>query len=170
MDFDASHIDEVTEYFAHKDINNFWKSWNAKYGKHVNTNNICISGYQKADDIANAFQKHYANIFVNSASEQAKVYQYNELRLNYAGSTDKDMCVTVEDIEAAIKNLKKNKAAGADHIVAEHVIYSHPCLIVLLKLLFYMMLLHGYVPNDFATGIIVPLIKDKSGDLSSVEK
>ena len=29
--------------------------------------------------------------------------------------------------------------------------------------------LHGYVPNDFATGIIVPLIKDKSGDLSSVE-
>jgi len=40
------------------------------------------------------------------------------------------MQVTVtEDIEAAIKNLKKNKAAGADHIVAEHVIYSHPCLI-----------------------------------------
>ena len=25
---------------------------------HVNTDNICISGYQKADDIANAFQKH----------------------------------------------------------------------------------------------------------------
>jgi len=64
--------------------------------------------------------------------------------------------------------MKKNKAAGADHIVAEHVMYSHPCLIVLLKLLFYMMLLHGYVPNDFATGIIVPLLKDKSGDLSSV--
>jgi len=130
-----------------------------QYGKHVNTDNICISGCQKADDIANAFRKHYANIFVNSANEQAKVHQYNELRLNYAGSTDKDMCVTVEDIEAAIKNLKKNKAAGADHIVAEHVIYSHPCLIVLLKLLFYMMLLHGYVPNDFATGIIIPLIK-----------
>jgi len=40
---------------------------------------------------------------------------------------------------------------------------------VLLKVLFYIMLLHGYVPNDFATDIIIPLIKDKSGDLSSVE-
>jgi len=93
----------------------------------------------------------------------------NEFRLNYAGSTYKDMCVTVEDIEAAIKNLKKNKIAVADHIVAEHVIYCHPCLIVLLKLLFHVMLLYGYVPNDFATGIIVPLIKDKSGDLTSAE-
>jgi len=69
------------------------------------------------------------------------------LRLNYAGSIDRDMCVTVEDIEAASKKLKKNKATGTDHIVAEHVIYSYPCLIVLLKLLFYMMLLHGYVPK-----------------------
>jgi len=28
-----------------------------------------------------------------------------------------------------------------------------------------MMFLHGYVLNDFATGIIVPLIKEKSGNL-----
>jgi len=89
MDFDASHIDEVTEYFAHIDINNFWKSWNAKYGNHVNTDNICISGFQKADDIANAFWKHYTNIFVNSGNAQAKVHQYNELRLNYAGNCNR---------------------------------------------------------------------------------
>jgi len=43
----------------------------------------------------------------------------------------------IEDTEAVIRNLKKNKAAGADCIVAEHVIYSHPCLIVILKLLFH---------------------------------
>jgi len=29
--------------------------------------------------------------------------------------------------------------------------------------------LHGYVPNAFASGIIVPIVKDKSGDLASVE-
>jgi len=32
-----------------------------------------------------------------------------------------------------------------------------------------MMLLHGYVPNNFVTGIIVPLIKNKTGDHSSLE-
>ena len=44
-------------------------------------------------------------------------------------------------------NLKKSKAAGVDNIVAEHIVNSHPCLIIHLKLLFQMMLLHGYVPN-----------------------
>jgi len=32
-----------------------------------------------------------------------------------------------------------------------------------------MMLLHGYVSSSFGTGIVVPLVKDKSGDLSSVD-
>ena len=27
----------------------------------------------------------------------------------------------------------------------------------------------GYVPDNFCTGIIVPLVKDKCGDISSVE-
>ena len=36
MDFETSHIDETTEYFAVKDMNNFWKSWSAKYNKHIN--------------------------------------------------------------------------------------------------------------------------------------
>ena len=52
---------------------------------------VCINGYQKEDGIANAFQEHFANIFVNSANEKVKVHQYNEMRLNYAGSIDKDM-------------------------------------------------------------------------------
>jgi len=38
--------------------------------------------------------------------------------------------VTTENTEAAIKNLKKGKAAGADQIVSEHIIYSHPCIVV----------------------------------------
>jgi hypothetical protein len=29
------------------------------------------------------------------------------------------------------------------------------------------MLKHGYVPNQFGRGIIIPLVKDKHGDLTS---
>lgn len=32
-----------------------------------------------------------------------------------------------------------------------------------------MMLNHYYVPDAFGSGIIVPIVKDKSGDLSSVD-
>ena len=31
------------------------------------------------------------------------------------------------------------------------------------------MLLHGYVPDRFGCGIIVPLIKDRLGDVSSLD-
>ena len=61
MDFENSHIDEITEYFTAKDMNNFWKSWSAKYSKHINAENININGYQKAND-TNTFREHYAKI------------------------------------------------------------------------------------------------------------
>ena len=148
-DFEKSHIDEVTEYFAHKDMNNFWKCWSTKYNKHVNSDNISINGCQNAQDIANAFREHYANIFVNSADEKNKVQQFIDARLNYSGDVGTDTLISVEDIEAALRNLKKGKAAGADCIVAEHILHCHPSIIVHLKLLFHMMLLHGYVPDYF---------------------
>ena len=105
MDFEKSHTDEVTEYFAHKNMNNFWKSWNAKYCKHVNASNISINGYQKEP-----FREHYVNIFINSANERNKVNEFNKMRLHYIGDTHNDALLSVEDIESAVRHLKKGKA------------------------------------------------------------
>jgi len=96
VDFEKSHTDEVTEYFARKDMDNFWKSWNAKYCKHINAPNISINGYQKEPDIATAFREHYANIFINSANERNKVDEFNKMRLHYIGGTDIDTLLSVE--------------------------------------------------------------------------
>jgi len=79
------------------------------------------------------------------------------------------MLVIVENIEQAVNKLSIKKAAGIDGITFEHILYSHPCLIVHLKLLFHMMLLHGYVPNNFGLGIVVPMLKDKNGDQTSTD-
>ena len=76
--------------------------------------------------------------------------------------------MTVEDVEQAVNMLKVKKAAGIHCVMFEHILYSHPCLIVHLELLFHMMLLHGYVPNNISLGV-VPILKDKCGDLSSVD-
>jgi len=53
--------------------------------------------------------------------------------------------------------------------MSDHILNSHPCLIVHLKLLFHIMLLYGYVPNNFSLGVVVPILKGKYGDLSSVD-
>ena len=66
----------------------------------------------------------------------------------------------VLDVEKAFEKLKIGKAPGLDGNVTEHLIYSHPSLIVCLTLPFNMMSLHDFVPDDSGIGVIIPIIKD----------
>jgi len=63
--------------------------------------------------------------------------------------------------------MKSGKAAGYDNLTLEHIVFSHPSLVAHLCNIFNLMLKHCYVPNEFGRGIIVPLVKDKRGDLFS---
>ena len=68
-----------------------------------------------------------------------------------------------------IVRLKRWKAAGLDGIVSEHIIYGGDQLYVHLCVLFNALLAHSFVPCDFCTGIIVPLLKSKHGDATSLD-
>ena len=57
-------------------------------------------------------------------------------------------------------------AAG---LVADHIVHAAPSLIIHLKLLFSLFLSHEYVPDAFRFGIIIPIVKDKSGDHSLLD-
>jgi len=77
--------------------------------------------------------------------------------------------LTVEDVDKAVRNnLRIGKAAGIDNIVAEHIIHAHPAIIYHLTKLFNQLILHSYVPNTFGHAIIVPLVKDRNGDVSKL--
>ena len=46
--------------------------------------------------------------------------------------------------------------------------YSHPSLIYHLRKLFNLIMQHGYVPKNFGDGVVVPILKDRLGDVSSL--
>ena len=71
----------------------------------------------------------------------------------------------VSDIEKALKCVKNGKAAGCYGIVKEHILYGHPSIIVYLMFLFNIMTLHCFVPDNFGIGVIIPIIKDRLGDI-----
>ena len=52
--------------------------------------------------------------------------------------------------------------------MAEHFLNGHPIVIVELTKYFNALLRHHYVPNFFGLGIIIPLVKDMGGDLTSL--
>ena len=72
-----------------------------------------------------------------------------------------DIIIDIDEVEQCVKSLKCNKAAGLDNTVGEHLLHSHPAIIMLLKQLFTVMLTHAYVPSAFGAGIVVPIVKDK---------
>ena len=73
-------------------------------------------------------------------------------------------------VQNAIDNLKSGKACGNDglYISAEHFIHSDRRITILLSIFYNIMISHGHLPDDFMKTIIIPLIKDKSGDTSNV--
>ena len=73
------------------------------------------------------------------------------------------------DMPSCLNILKLRKSTGADIIVAERIEHCYPSIIIHKKLLFTIMVSHSYVSESFDVGIIIPVPKDKSGDLSSLD-
>ncbi len=71
-------------------------------------------------------------------------------------------------VQTAINKLKSEKSCGNDGLSGEHFKNSHDRLSVLLALFYSSALSHGYIPADFMKTIIVPLVKNKSGDICDV--
>jgi hypothetical protein len=76
--------------------------------------------------------------------------------------------ITVDQIDSCIRKLHLLKAAGPDDLVVLQLVHAHLSLVIHIKLLFNLVVSHGYIPHDFGHSIIVPLIKDKSVSLNSI--
>jgi hypothetical protein len=79
-----------------------------------------------------------------------------------------DHVITHMDLRDAIQQLKCRKSCGPDGMNAEALKHSGHVLSVHLTLLFNMCLCHCYLPDELIKTTVVPLLKNKSGDISDV--
>ena len=124
----------------------------------------CISDSDIADKFATFFSGIYSAAISDNHTFKAEVHLNDN-----ENSTDYSVCsrITVENIDACIRKMHLHKAAGPDGLMAQHLRFAHPCLIIHIKLLFTFIMWHGYVPDDFGCGIIVPFVKDNSGNINN---
>ena len=118
-----------------------------------------------AESFADTFE---ASFQPNNTPAHARLQQQFQLLYgSYCGDTfDIESAVKVELVDPAIRNLKLGRAAGPDAICAEHLLYSHPLLCVLLSLLFCLIFKYNYVPASFGIGMIIPLLKADNCDFT----
>ena len=73
---------------------------------------------------------------------------------------------SVSDVCDAIKCVKLGKSTGMDNMYGEHFKFADDRIFVLLSILFNTMIIHNFIPKAMLDAIIVPLIKDKLGNIS----
>ena len=71
-------------------------------------------------------------------------------------------------LNSALNHSSLTKQLCVDNIVSEHLLHCQPSIII--PKIFYLTFMsrHSFVSNDFSQGIIIPIIKERTGDLSSV--
>ena len=89
-------------------------------------------------------------------------------KINNIKHADNVLFCTPASIKDNVVNLKKGKAPGSDDLYAEHLIYSHPRLYVILSIVFNSMIFHGHVIESLMNTVIVPLIKNRTGNCSDI--
>ena len=55
--------------------------------------------------------------------------------------------ITEQQIYSSLHDLHLHKASSPDNIAGEHLLYAHPSLIIHLKLLFSLIVAHGFMPD-----------------------
>ena len=73
--------------------------------------------------------------------------------------------VTVDDMICSIKELPNNKSPGYDGLMSEHFKYASHRLCVLMTIIIQIMIKHGFLPQQFMTTMLVPILKNKNGDI-----
>ena len=69
-----------------------------------------------------------------------------------------------KDLKSCV--LITGKASGMDGLTGESLKYANHILPVLLSICFTCMFKHCYLPNSMLDSVIVPLVKNRNGDLS----
>ena len=71
-------------------------------------------------------------------------------------------------VQNAMDTFKCGKSCGNDGLSAEHFKHADGCVTILLSIFDTGAIRHGYLPGDFMKTIIIPLVRNKSGDRSDI--
>ena len=163
---------DLHEALLNKDTNNFWKIWNSKFNS-KSKESIMIDGLTDQLEIANSF----ANFFEKtcSANDSAKnaeikktaTFMFSQYNNN---SNAENFFVTTSEIDEIVSKLKFGKAPGFDGVMAEHIRYAHPVVIVFLVNLFNLMMKNCFVPQSFGVGLTIPIPKESTFKFNSSTK
>lgn len=74
--------------------------------------------------------------------------------------------IVAKDIKQIIQSMSRGKSPGHDGLSIEHLRFAGPHLPRVLALFYNVCMSHAYLPHDMLKTIVVPVVKNKTGDLT----
>ena len=153
--------DALAQHLLEKDFIQFWKDVDKSNCKRLPLSES-VGGVSGHENIANLWRSHYETLFssVKGSTHKDKV-------VNNISNISIDCELTsYTEVAEAIKSLDNGKACGSDNIFPEHLKLGGNRIAISLSLCFNAFIVHGFLPDSLMNTVIVPVIKNKSGDVS----
>ena len=115
--------------------------------------------------IADKFAQYFSNTYTcnNPARAEALKQEFHSKREKYCGlPVLNDLPFDTELVSTVVLNLKRGKAPDVYGLMAEHLLFCHPIVSVILSKFFRLLMITRYVPRGFKRNYIVriPKLKD----------
>ncbi|XP_059058845.1 uncharacterized protein LOC131852221 [Achroia grisella] len=122
---------------------------------------VSVNSISNPKDIADLFMNHFKVDPVLQPSTRSECARSTKSRVPVQFSTD--------EIKYVIKSMTRGKSPGHDSLSVEHFQCAGPQLLRVLTALYNLCIQHSYLPNALMRTIVVPIAKNKTGDLSNKE-
>ncbi|CAH2106699.1 unnamed protein product [Euphydryas editha] len=151
-------MDMLAKSHSGKDFKSFWKL--TKKLNPGSSRPVSVAGVHDSVDIANLFQQHFK---VESPLRQS-------VRMADVGSASGDISVrfTEKEVATIISGMKRGKSPGHDGLSIEHLQHAGVHLPRILAMFFNLCISHCYLPEDLMYTVVVPIVKNKTGDASDI--
>jgi hypothetical protein len=152
---DQIKMDSLASQHSRGDFRSFWKSTNklnSKPGLPVSVDGAC-----DLPVIADIFRDHF--------TVKSPLGPSQSTCADGCGGREVSVRFMAKDVRQAIKSMSRGKSPGHDDLSIEHLRYAGCHLPRVLAMFYSLCVGHSYLPAPMMKTVVVPIIKNKTGDV-----
>ncbi|XP_063385332.1 uncharacterized protein LOC134671408 [Cydia fagiglandana] len=149
-------MDILAEQHAKKDFRNFWKQTNNLNPKPRAPLNV--NGISGPVEIANMFKDSFKVEPLHITSPT--------VRTGLRCTSGPLITFSAGEVASVIRSMSKGRSPGHDSISIEHLKHAGVHLPRVLSMFYTLCIRHSYLPDECMKTVVVPIIKNKTGDYS----
>lgn len=161
----------MAERFASSERKEFWSEV-AKMKSKGSSLPSSVGGAVGDAGIADMFRDRYAALYTSVGYDRERIQviedENNSRIVSHTGDCSAHV-VEFEEVDRAVKSLKRNKHDGLRGFYSDHLKNAPRSILPHLARLFNGCILHGFSPTDFGSSVMVPIPKNKNKPKSDPE-